>query len=90
MHELDLHGLYVKDALIKVKEKLKECQTNNNKGIKIIHGYHRGQALRDYFRSQLFIKEMKKVGLYVRIVRTSLEGETSIIFSTSTKTEYLK
>jgi len=83
-HELDLHELYVKDALIKVKVKLKECQTNNKKGIKIIHGYHRGHALRDYFRSQLFIKEMKKVGLYVRIVRTSLEGETSIIFSTST------
>ena len=59
-HEIDLHGLYVKDALIIVTEKLKECQTNNNKGIKIIHGYHRGHALRDYFRSHLFIREMKK------------------------------
>ena len=79
-HELDLHGLYVKEANIYVTGELIRCREKGFKGIKIVHGYRHGHSLRDYFRSQIFIDEMKKTGFNIKIVRISKPGETCIVF----------
>ena len=62
-HEVDLHGLYAKEAILKVKETLIECYELGCDEITLIHGYRHGHALKDYFRSDDFIREMENFGL---------------------------
>jgi len=62
---IDLHNLYLKDAIYYVKLKIEECIECGIDGLKLIHGYHHGTRLRDYFRSEIFREEMKNKGLTI-------------------------
>jgi len=78
--EVDLHGLYVKEAILKVKETLIECDELGDTEITLIHGYHYGHALRDYFRSTEFIREMKNFGFAIDLVQITDPGTTGFSF----------
>lgn len=57
----------MKDAIHFVKLKIDECIDCDIDGLKLIHGYHHGTRLRDYFRSDLFREEMKNEGKIIGI-----------------------
>lgn len=78
--EVDLHNLSVKEAREKVKEILIKYNELGYNEIKLIHGYRRGHALRDYFRSIEFIREMKKFGFDIDIIPKTDPGTTEFIF----------
>ena len=86
---VDLHGLYFSEAKLEVKEVLFEANKLGYKEIKLIHGYRHGHALRDYFRSDDFIREMKNLGFIIGLTRTANPGTTAFAFRFINKT-YLK
>jgi len=75
---VDLHGMYLKDAIIDVEEKLEECKDRGVEGLKIIHGYHHGTTLREYFQSNKFKEDMKCAGLIISLVHIKNLGDTQI------------
>lgn len=77
---LDLHGLYVKEAIFKVKEKLIEYNKLGCKEMILIHGYHYGHALRDYFRSSEFVRAMKNFGFALNNFQLTDLGTTGFSF----------
>jgi len=64
---IDLHRMPLKDAIIHVESKLKEYIALGVGGLKLIHGYHHGTTLRDYFRSEKFKIDMKRVGFIINV-----------------------
>ena len=78
--EVDLHGLYVKEAILKVKETLIEYYELGCDEITLIHGYRHGHALKDYFRSDDFIREMENFGFRINLVQITDLGTTGFSF----------
>ncbi|MBD3216049.1 MAG: hypothetical protein GF311_25780 [Candidatus Lokiarchaeota archaeon] len=78
-HQLDLHGHYLKDAIEEVIVHLGQCKEYETKGLILIHGYHHGQTLKNYFRSNSFIREMKNAGFKISIEENSRPGSTGIL-----------
>ncbi|TKJ22449.1 MAG: hypothetical protein CEE43_06040 [Promethearchaeota archaeon Loki_b32] len=64
---IDLHRMSLKEAIFYVEEKLEECIDRGIGGLKLIHGYHHGTILQEYFRSEKFKIDMKRVGLFISI-----------------------
>ncbi|MEJ2280121.1 MAG: Smr/MutS family protein [Candidatus Lokiarchaeota archaeon] len=60
--EIDIHGLRLWEAIDEILYFLEECKANDIKEISIIHGYHHGNILKDYIRSEGFIIEIAKNG----------------------------
>ncbi len=77
--EIDLHGYLLEEAIHYVKDKLYECHKNNVLGLKLIHGYHHGQVLQNYFRSIKFINDMKHAGYIVKVLSVKEAGMTQIL-----------
>ncbi|MHA1150998.1 MAG: Smr/MutS family protein [Promethearchaeota archaeon] len=77
--EIDLHGLTLEDALDEICYKLEECRANMVREISLIHGFHRGQIIKNYFESEGFIKEMKRAGFLLKRRKSSNPG-VSIFF----------
>ena len=66
MMEIDLHGLELLEALDEIAYKLEECQMKGIREITLIHGFHKGQVLKNYIRSEGFLKEMAKEGFKLK------------------------
>ncbi len=64
--ELDLHGYTKDEAFIEVIYSIKECLGSGETEISIIHGYHTGTILKNYFNSIQFIKDIKKAGFSLK------------------------
>ncbi|MGV9141945.1 MAG: Smr/MutS family protein [Promethearchaeota archaeon] len=78
-HELDLHGLFLNDAKEEVIANLTKCEEKGMEGLILIHGYHHGQVLKNHFRSENFIREMKAVGFNIYLIDTSKPGSTGFL-----------
>ena len=75
---VNLHRMPLKEAILYVISKLEDCINRGVDGLKLIHGYHHGTVLRDYFRSEKFKKDMKRVGLIIGISNIRDLGYTLI------------
>ena len=78
-HKLDLHGFYLKEAIKVVEFNLNKCKENKIKGLVLVHGYRHGNILRNYFRSESFIREMGVFGFEIEVIDVSKPGSTGII-----------
>lgn len=71
--EVDVHGKTLEDARAEVLYMLSSLDSGVN-GLLVIHGYHSGTTLRDYFRHKF------KDNRVIKIVASSA-GETLLILS---------
>ena len=77
--ECDLHGLEQAEAYIEIIHALKECKTENDNKIHLIHGYHSGTALKSYIQSPKFLAQMKKHGFRLTRIKSSNQGTSSFV-----------
>lgn len=77
--ECDLHGCELSEAIIEVLHALEECAVNEDNLLEIVHGYYHGTVLRNYFRSQRFLKEAAREGYKLRITKSPNPGKTRIL-----------
>ncbi len=64
--EIDLHGYELWKAIEEIIYKLEECQANGIREISLVHGFHKGQILKNYIQSERFLKEMEKEGFQLK------------------------
>ena len=64
--EIDIHGFELIEAIDEISYTLNICKIEGVKEISIIHGYHHGQVLKNYIRSEGFLREMKREGYELR------------------------
>ena len=75
---IDLHRMSLKDSIVYIESKLEECINRGVNGLKLIHGYHKGTRLRDYFRSDKFKTDMKDAGFIINIANIRDLGYTLV------------
>ena len=73
---LDVHNLYLKDAIDEILYKFDECKECGDNILQIIHGHKHGTRIKDYIRSSGFLLEMTKNGNEVIEWSFSQEGVT--------------
>lgn len=76
---LDLHGFYLEDAKLEVVLYLTNFEMTGFKGLILIHGYKHGQTLKNYFRSETFIREMRDAGFEIDLINTNNPGSIGVI-----------
>ena len=57
----DLHGFGLFDAIEEIIDILEDCKSLRET-LLIIHGYRRGQVLKNYFQSKKFLRDMADEG----------------------------
>ena len=72
----DLHNYELGEAKEVIWDDIADCMDRNIKTLEVIHGYHKGQVLQKYFRSEEFIKENKHVGLTIKRQTLREDGKT--------------
>ena len=77
--EINLHGFELWEAIEEILYKLEECQVNDIHEITLIHGYHKGQVLKNYVKSEGFLKEMSKEGFELKKIGSPNSGVSSFI-----------
>ena len=65
--EINVHGYELWGSIDEVLSALEECKIKSDKGINIIHGYKHGQVLKNYFRSNKFLREMAREGFRLKL-----------------------
>ena len=73
---LNVHNLYLKDAIDEILYKFDECKECGDDTLQIIHGHKHGTKIKDYIRSSGFLLEMVKNGNEVIEKSFSREGVT--------------
>ena len=73
---LDVHSLYLKDAIDEILYKFDECKECGDNTLQIIHGHKHGTKIKDYIRSSVFFLELAKNGNEVIERNFSQEGVT--------------
>lgn len=76
---LDLHGFDLEGAKLEVILYLTNFEMTGFEGLILIHGYKRGQTLKNYFRSETFIREMKNAGFEINLINTDNPGSIGVI-----------
>ena len=61
LNRLDLHGLRVRNAKTALSDRVAVIHDNEGKELFVIHGFNRGTGIRDYIRSEKFVKDLKQV-----------------------------
>ena len=74
--KLDVHNLFLKDALDEIIVKLDECRELGDNTLEIIHGYKHGSTIKDYIRSDGFIKDVARNGHEITSKNFSDKGMT--------------
>lgn len=74
--EIDLHGLELWEVLEEIVYKLEECKTRGIREITLIHGFHRGQVLKNYIQSEGFL-------LFYNHKKTKLDFSNKVVFFVS-------
>jgi len=77
--EINVHGHELWGAIDEVLSALEECEIKNERGINIIHGYKHGQVLKNYFRSNKFLREMAREGFRLKMKDTSDPAISSFV-----------
>ncbi len=73
---LNVHNLYLEEAIDEILYKFDECKGCGDNILQIIHGHKHGTKIRDYIRSSGFMLEMIKNGNEVIEKSFSQEGVT--------------
>jgi len=60
--ELNVHNLFLKDAIDEIMIKFDECEEIGDIILVIIHGHKHGTRIRDYIRSDGFLNEVNRKG----------------------------
>ena len=76
---LDLHGFDLEEAKLEVILYLTNFEMTGFAGLILIHGYKHGQILKNYFRSETFIREMKDAGFEINLINTDNPGSIGVI-----------
>jgi len=79
--EIRIRGLELWEALEEISYRLEECQIKGIQEISIIHGYRKGQVLKNYIQSEGFLKEMKREGFRLKRIESSNPGVSNFIFN---------
>ncbi|GAH55012.1 unnamed protein product [marine sediment metagenome] len=74
-----MHGLTLWETKEEIINHLEECRIRKGGEIKIIHGHRHGQILKNYFRSELFINEMIKLGYKLKMKNPNQSGSTTFV-----------
>lgn len=73
---LDVHNLYLKDAVDEILYKFDDCKECGDDTLQVIHGHKHGSTIKDHIRSSDFLLEMAKYGNEVIERSFSQEGVT--------------
>lgn len=60
--ELNVHNLFLRDAIDEIMIKFDECEEIGDNILAIIHGHKHGTRIRDYIRSEGFLNEVNRKG----------------------------
>jgi len=60
--KLDVHNLYLKDAIDEIMFKFDECKGIGDNTLEVIHGHKHGTRIRDYIRSDGFLNDASQNG----------------------------
>ncbi len=60
--KLNVHNLFLKDALDEIMVKLDECKELGDNILEIIHGYKYGTRIKEYIRSDGFLTDLTRNG----------------------------
>jgi len=60
--KLNVHKLFLKDALDEIMFKFDECKEIGDNRLEVIHGYKHGTKIRDYLRSEGFLNDANQNG----------------------------
>lgn len=63
--KLDVHDLFLKDAIDEILIKLDECEELGDKTLEVIHGYKHGTRIRNYIRSDGFLNDVARNGYII-------------------------
>ena len=77
--EINLHGFELWEAIDEIIYKLEEYQAKGIREITLIHGYHKGQVLKNYIQSERFLIEMSKEGFKLKRIENPNAGVSSFI-----------
>ena len=72
--EINLHGFTLADALDEICYRLEECHASGEQEISLVHGHRHGAVIKDYIRSEGFLREMRRNGFELKRKRTSNPG----------------
>ena len=76
---LNLHGFTLQDAIEEVLWKIEEFILKDIDCLSLIHGYRHGQVLKNYFRSQEFLRVAAQYGYQLRLILNKRnEGITTL------------
>ncbi len=88
MVKIDVHGLFLKDAIEEILIKFDECIELGNYSIEIIHGHKHGTVIRNYIRSEGFIKDVIRRGH--KIVSKNFSDKGATIFQLTAVNKSMK
>lgn len=77
--KIDLHNHSLEEAKEKLCYSLDECQVQLDSTLEIIHGHKHGTAIRDYIRSNRFLKNAAKLGHIITSKDFNDDGKTTFL-----------
>jgi len=86
--ELNVHNLFLEDAIDEIMIKFDECEQIGDNILVIIHGHKHGTRIRDYIRSDGFLKDANQKGHKITNKDFSDKGVT--IFQLRPSIKFLK
>ncbi len=75
--KIDLHTFALHTAKNRIKEELRDAKANQRRGVKFIHGFHGGTAIRDWMRSISLQQFMESANISGKVWYTE-EGATCV------------
>ena len=76
----DLHNLALHSAKNRIKEELRDAKADKAPGVKFIHGFHGGTAIRDWLRSESLLQFMSSANISGKVWAND-EGTTCVALS---------
>lgn len=73
---LDVHKLYLKDAIDEIMYKFDECKELRDDTLQIIHGHKHGSRIKNYIRSEGFLRDAIRYGHTIISKNFSDDGKT--------------
>ena len=83
--KLNVHGLFLYDAIEEIMIKFDECIEVGDFSLEIIHGHKHGTIIKDYIRSNEFLKKATRNGYEIVNKNFSDNGVTIFTLKSSKK-----
>ena len=72
--KIDVHGYELWEAIEEIVRALEECHIQGDSRIEIVHGYRKGQVLKNYIRSDGFLREIAREGYKLKRIKSENPG----------------